>query len=408
LAWESGLHGMQAVDAGFRERVEPIAAAERGIFTIWSHAAEVKPLLEYASAMQGTRPLHMAGFDMQFTARNSREYLENDLRSFVGALRDRVIRERSQKLVEQALGAYRQICCAFAEARARKAAELSESGTPKDRLEQAMAQWSESEGAKLRATKEQLTMLQEATGRLMETIDTNRTAFEQVHGAREIGFMVNAVSNLAADGTGKLDVEASPAGATSATFSNRDRYFTRREERNARNLRWLIEDGYPGRKLIVWAHNIHVMDAYVEPGFQGIRVEPRPGDLKPTGSYVADWLDDQVYTIGMTTYEGDDRWVTGSKLSHITRPASISLEARLHALGKPYLFLDMRSLDGNTAHPLRKPQSLRLPAPVSDAAANPSGYGVSQVSDVTRIYDAIFYIDVMAPATRIEADNEDR
>lgn len=110
LIWESGLHGMRWADAGFRGAAEPVAAADRGVFTIWSHAKEVKPLLEYASASQSSlRPLEMAGFDMQFTARNSFEHLAEDLRRFVGALRESAIRLRSQAFVEQALGAYSQL-----------------------------------------------------------------------------------------------------------------------------------------------------------------------------------------------------------------------------------------------------------------------------------------------------------
>jgi erythromycin esterase len=70
--WQSGLHAMRDVNAGFRVGLDPVAAAQRGVFSIWSAAAEVKPLFDYAKVSQAsTRPREMAGFHCQFTARGA-------------------------------------------------------------------------------------------------------------------------------------------------------------------------------------------------------------------------------------------------------------------------------------------------------------------------------------------------
>ena len=60
-----------------------------------------------------------------------------------------------------------------------------------------------------------------------------------------------------------------------------------------------------------------------------------------------------------------------------------SLEARLHAMGHAYAFLDFRKLDD------RSPMPIRLPK-----------YDVNSIPDVGRVYDGLFYIDRMARATR--------
>ena len=51
---------------------DPVLAAQRGILTIWSNAAEAKPLFEYVKASQSTtRPIEMVGLDMNVSVRGS-------------------------------------------------------------------------------------------------------------------------------------------------------------------------------------------------------------------------------------------------------------------------------------------------------------------------------------------------
>jgi erythromycin esterase-like protein len=117
-----------------------------------------------------------------------------------------------------------------------------------------------------------------------------------------------------------------------------------------------------------------------------VHIEPKAGDMKPMGVFLADWLGRKVYTIGMTAYQGTDALVTGGPATIIPPPAADSLEGRLHALGRPFVFLDLRSGSG----PVRAPLSARIPK-----------YESVAVPDAGRIYDGIFYIDQMAPATKL-------
>ena len=68
-----------------------------------------------------------------------------------------------------------------------------------------------------------------------------------------------------------------------------------------------------------------------------------------------------------------------------------TLEARLHALGRPFLFLDLRAIRDDAGHPLRSSGSMRIPK-----------YLANDLPDMTKPFDAVFYIDRMAPATRIQ------
>ena len=99
----------------------------------------------------------------------------------------------------------------------------------------------------------------------------------------------------------------------------------------------------------------------------------------------------------MTTNEGQDSWANGQRSGPISPAPEGSLESRLHKLGKPQVFLDLRSARGESGHPMRVRQSMRI-----SGYGPPTGpYGNDLVPDLTRAFDGVFYIDRMAPATRI-------
>jgi len=299
---------------------------------------EVRPLFEYAKASQTTTsPLDMAGFDMQVTADGSMERFATDLRSFVAALGESALRARASELANQAI-----------EARGRVFSAMQ---------------------------AEDLESLRDAAAGLLSLIRNKRAAFEEVHGSRTSSFMEHAIENMRID-----HLSAAP---------NVERE-NRRDALNASNLHWLIQDGYPGRKIIVWAHNVHVMNAYYSSDWHTVHLEPQPTDMKPSGVFLAEWLKDGVYTIGMTTYQGQDGLAIADVASPIDPADAGSLESRLHRLGKPYVFLDVRSVRGSHKHPLHTRQSMRIPK-----------YDNNSLPDLTKAFDAIFYIDHMAPATRI-------
>lgn len=363
LVWESGFYDLERTEAGLRVGDDAVAAAQRGILNIWSASEECRPLFEYAKhSHAGSRPLVMAGFDMQFTS-NAFSDLAAELRSYAGAVRNRAVRGEAVQAAGDAVESFGGFN-AYVEALAARSA----SKPPQP-------------------TREALVRLQRAADRLTELFDRHKADFAAIGGERRRGFMAHAVANLASYSANIYE----QFGADAPTIVDAELVReNRRDAQNAKNLRWLAEEGYSGRKIIVWAHNVHVMNAYYGSDWKSISLDPKPNCMKPTGVFLAEWLGKDVYTIGCTAFEGEDGWV-GSKPTAVSPAHEDSVEAQLHRLGHAYCFLDLRAARGVAGIPLHKPLTLRIPK-----------YDEVEVADVTRPYDAVFFIDRMAAATKIK------
>jgi erythromycin esterase-like protein len=272
---------------------------------------------------------------------------------------------------------------AYVEALAARAAELSRAGGA---TAEALAAWDRDVGATLRPRRGTLERLQGAVGRLTKLFDSQPAAFAKIDGNRRRGYMARAVVNLGGYGANLYEQYGAEGPVSSDAELVRE---NRRDKLNAQNLRWLIEEGYPGRKIIVWAHNAHVMNAYYGSDWRSVSLDPVPHAMKPSGVFLAEWLGKDVYTIGFTAYEGEDGWV-GNAATAIPPAHDGGIEARLHRLGLAYALLDLRAARGVADHPLRRPQTLRIPK-----------YDEVEITDATRPYGAIFYIARMEPAKLI-------
>jgi erythromycin esterase-like protein len=253
-----------------------------------------------------------------------------------------------------------------------------------------MAAWEKTDAAKLTGRKQDIEALDRATDGLLAMMRNQRAAFLQAHAMRQISFMERVIDNLRGNDRNLYDTERPDrptAGAAASALFNEG--WNRRDALNARNLRWLVAEGFPGQKIIVWAHNVHLMNAYYAADVGSIHVEPQAGGLQPSGVAQARWLGNGVYTIAMTGYAGEDGWNSAKPIAPAP-PGTV--EWRLHQLGMPYIFLNLRALDSSPDHPMRQPQSLRI-----------DQYREDTLTDVTRAFSAIFYIDRMAAATRIRS-----
>lgn len=394
VAWESGLYDVRLAQAALRGGGDAAAAARRGILAVWSNAEEVRFLFDYVKATQGTtRPMEMAGIDMQVSAPGTDERFAADLRSFGAALPDAGLRRDVGALSERAIAAYIRLAARRIE-RQRRRAEASAMGLSGQALDDAMSVWEKGDGEKHRPTRTHFDDFVRAVEGLLGAIGSNRAACDDTHGAVEVGFMERAIQNMRARGTDVFENERSDPAPEKVRTSNG---WNRRDALMAANLRWLVEQAYPGRKVIVWAHNAHLMNAHFAADWRSVHAKPQADGMTPTGALLADWLGDRVYTIAMTTYEGEESWTNGQRRGPIAPAADGSFESRLHRLGKPLLFLDLRSARRENGNPARTPQSLRV-----SGYGPPTGpYGNDRVPDLTRAFDAVFYIDRMTPATAI-------
>ena len=384
LAWESGLIDLERTEAGLRGDLDPVEAAQRGIFRIWSASAECRPLFAYAKASRnGGRPLAMAGFDMQLTAPGTLDHFAAELRAFVGTL-DPTTRGQAETLADRMLNQFR-LLYRFTDASATKAAELRRAGITGAAQGAAMRAWNAEDGDALRPVAADLGRLEEAAGELEHLLRGGGDGAASTRAGRA-GFMIRAIASLSGFGANLLERYGKHSAEEAARYVLTGE--NRRDRINADNLRWLIDTAYAGRKIIVWAHNAHVMNAWYGPGFDSVSLQPIADAMKPTGVWLAGWYGADLYTIGFTAWRGRDGLV-GAPPAPVPPAPPGSLEERLHRLGAPEIFL-----------PLRGHSELRS-LPAASVSMRIPKYEVETVANPAQAFDALYFIDTMEPATLI-------
>jgi erythromycin esterase len=356
LAWESGLYDVRVVNDALRPGADPAEAARLGVFGIWAASEEVLPVFEYArSSHAGGRPLEMAGFDMQLSGRQADD-VERDLLRFAGTIEGAAVRDSATTLVRDVVAAFRSF-------------------DPQ---------------SEIRPTPPDLERFLASADALLELFVTRRPELAGPHGEREVAFMERVVGNLRELGINQYErsFAGRPAdGPEARALQNRG--WNRRDARMADNLRWLAEERYPDRKLIVWAHNGHIMNAHYRADWMALSHAPADGGMKPMGAYLAEEMGDAVYTVGFTAFTGEYGFAHMPTTTPIQEAPAGSLEALLHQLGHDQAFLDLRALPPD--HWLRQRATMAI-----------RGYMPEGMDDWTRVVDGVFFIDHMTPATPIE------
>ena len=154
-----------------------------------------------------------------------------------------------------------------------------------------------------------------------------------------------------------------------------------RDLQMAKNLIWLAEKAYPGKKIIVWAHNVHIAKSI--PGV------PRPavGDettFIPMGATIHRYFGSKAYCIGFSGASGSFMNYTDSKILDVpARPAG-SVEAMMDATGYDYAFLDYH----------RAPKVFREQLPGSLADYTPAK------GEWPEVFDGLFFIKKVSPVDR--------
>ena len=248
-----------------------------------------------------------------------------------------------------------------------------------------MRAWDQSVGDALRPVPEDLDRLEKAANAL-ERLLHGAEASAGAKAANRTGFMIRAITSLAGYGANLLEEQGKHSAEEAARYAvTRE---NRRDRINADNLRWLIDTCYAGRKIIVWAHNAHVMNAWYSRGFDSVSLEPLAEGMKTMGVWLAAWYGADLYKIGMTTWQGRDGWV-GSQAAPVPAAPLDSLEERLHRLGAPEAFLSLRGKRSSGPMPGAS-VSMRIPK-----------YKVETVTKPAQPFDALYFIDTMKPATLI-------
>lgn len=151
-----------------------------------------------------------------------------------------------------------------------------------------------------------------------------------------------------------------------------------RDKQMAENLKWLLKYKFPNEKVIVWAHNAHILK---HPELMKRSI----GIKRNMGSYlVADQqLNKQTYFLGFNSRVGTSGRITNDKKFALEQPAKNGFESWIPE-SVPYAFVDFKQF--RKENPSQKKYFLMK--------------GVYHLTDSglwTEIYDGIFYIRDMYP-----------
>ncbi len=392
LVWESGLYDCRRVDRAIRAGVPAAEAAGLGIFSVWSRSREACAALEYASRTHANgRPLAVAGFDCQFSARGSRQHFLADLRAFLAKAADPAVVERAGHLVDRAAAAEARLRRPIAEA-ARQRQLLRTEGATRDEIREGLSAWWRAVGGELAVTREEWLAFDDAVAELSNVIVDEASGYGVRCGATELDFWTMAIGNWRVLGEIAYEryrwhppADLEPDGQPPREAQTRS--WNLRERRNAEVVRFLAERYYPNRKLILWAHNLHVVNAYVSADWNTLELDPQPGGLVPLGTHLVREYGTKVFTIGFTAHHGL-RGVAEPRPLREEQVPSDAFEALCHELDLTHGFVPLRGLD-DPSHPMRQPMLLAV-----------RGYRCELLSDWTQAFDGVVYVDRMVPPKR--------
>jgi erythromycin esterase len=295
LVFESPMYEGTKVWDALRAGGDPVAALRRGVMPAWSEAGEIKPLAAYLAAhANGPRPLYYAGYDPQLGPPGSLVSRTAELRAFLDTLglRDSFV---DDSILWRGLG------------------------------------WS-------LMTKDSLASDSTSVERFAESATRLRIALA-AHSSEPAArlwrqLMESAVSNARLQRQTRLEMAAKDEWMMTG--------FNIRDEQAARNILWLANDRFRGRRIIVWSATIHA--ARNVAGVDTRDSSWSYAHTRPTGHHVWKAMGSQMYAIGFVALTGEIRLGDESwRIKPDQHPAA-ELEELLGAAGFETAFLDLRRI----------------------------------------------------------------
>ncbi len=336
LAWEAGFFDVKLVDTALRAGQPAAEAASRGLYRTW-RVREVGATLDYVRASQGTeRPLQIVGFDCRVSTPEA----------------------RAEHFPRMVFGFFDRLDPALISAKEREELTAMSAGlVPVDYYDKpGLRQFN-----------------RELPKRLVETIDRRRGDLLVHYAPREIDWVRQSLVSLMA-----MDRALGPGDQQPTSGYTRDTAM-------AENLLWWLNGPLKERKVIVWAHNYHVMhDLYgrtASPGVAPVREAKLTAPGGPMGRFLKDDLGSELYTIGFNSFGGGFQSQGDDNEPPTVTPGA--LETLLHGVGRPLLFLDLSRLPAD--HWLRAPRTGNF------------YFHEPYAANWTRVFDGIFFIDTQKP-----------
>lgn len=145
-----------------------------------------------------------------------------------------------------------------------------------------------------------------------------------------------------------------------------------RDAQMARNLIWLAEHAYPGKRIIVWAHNVHIAKGLGTFG---------PTTFVPMGHTVSEHFGNKAYAIGFSGAAGTYMDYTNSAIVAVPPRLAGSVESTLSRYD--YAFVDYHSAKTD-----------RQTGALSDYDAIPGEWST--------VFDGLFFIHTVFPVNRFQ------
>ena len=340
IAWESGLFECWKADQLARSAT---ARQTRSgcTFGVWS-TEEVLELFEYIRETKDSpRPLILAGFDVQLTSSLARQHAPDLLAEVVGR-------------VDAPFGArMRDVEIAF-----HDEYPAATSGALFDRVA-------------LKAAMDRLESQYAFTARydsVVKLIDANAAALAAAYPSNPAAPLL--ARQTAAGRIRQMEMNKALSSYMASTIRDRGM---------ADNVDFLLEKLYPGKKVMIWAHNAHIMH---DRASMTAANQILPQSM---GSFIAQRWRPQLYTIGLFMYRG--RAANNGGIAYtVRRPLDGSLEALFYRTRKMWVFVDMLSRARSTGTTW-----MFDPIPFKEWGTN------DYVGAPRNLFDGILFIDTVNP-----------
>jgi len=294
LAFESGFYDCARIWENVQQGGNLSQEVIGSLFYMYATSVQMQPLFDYIqSGLSGPHPLVLTGFESQHTGVKAKTQLFDDFARF--------LKKNAPDAVDEEWELFRRVCVATFGSR-----EYRPGPEEKARYFRKLAE---------------LQRLLDEGGRVTDSL-TNST-----------GFWFQVLNSIQSQTTRYWQM------VNGNEVSVRDAQM-------AKNLTWLAEKAYPGKKIIVWAHNGHIAKGMGSlAGTQPPASSPEDAFV-PMGATIRRTFGSKAYSIGFTGSEGNYmNYVNDQIVTVAARPAT-SIEGTLAAAGTTYAFLDYHRASG--------------------------------------------------------------
>jgi erythromycin esterase-like protein len=327
IAFESGLYDCSKADELITNRKtgNDTNYLFQAIFRIWE-TKEVNQLAAYINETKKTKnPLILTGFDCQFAGVLAKKYLAIDFNQMI----DSIEVSANIKL-----------------------------GIDRAQLNKSLFYLAKYSNYYKKLSNRDTTFLNTTITTLFTTIAKYKINNERIDYWKQI------MRSIMADYRGK--------------YMTSDRGSSFRDSTMAENIFWLSGKKFKGEKIILWAHNIHLIKdtKSIVYGYER--------DRRTTGEYLKKKYPQDYYFIAFTSYRGTAFRVLGINFK-VGEPKEKSVEQFFQQKKLPFSFLDLRDLREKN-NPYFFNSKIKNHAPLE--------------MNLYKMVDGIFYIEKMYPATR--------